>query len=216
MAINFYNSEQYIKNLQDTPGIITNNSAFKPPANSVAYGTIFIENNTGNIYQSYTSVWGTIGGGGSSLGLQDVINNNNVLNTNNTIDSVGYGFLFNTDSFFKIGDDLGVLSYFNYDIANDEFSFFTNNTDNVFKLILDTGATIGFRIRIGDFANQTNGTYMQIIDKSGRIEYYQSDTLRYTSTLLPLTQTGSGTQTTEFLRVLVDGVQYVIPLYNEV
>ncbi len=71
MSLNFNNSAA---NILNTPGFISDDFANRPAANFVAIGTIFIATDTGAIYQSDGSAWSSIGGGGSSQNLDQVLN----------------------------------------------------------------------------------------------------------------------------------------------
>lgn len=82
-----------VTNILGTPSMISDTLANRPDGKDVATGTIFIDINTGNIYQSNGLSWYSIGGGGTTSGIQDVLSVNQSFNTNgNTIDLNGYNF----------------------------------------------------------------------------------------------------------------------------
>jgi len=82
--ITFNNS---VTNINETPGIISAPTAEQPAANQVLKGTIFINTTTGAILQSNGTSWYSIGGGGSTPGIDSVLAVNQKLTANRTIDA---------------------------------------------------------------------------------------------------------------------------------
>ena len=82
--ITFNNS---VTNINQTPGIISAPTAEQPAANQVLLGTIFINTTTGAILQSNGATWYSIGGGGSTPGIDSVLAVAQKLTDNRTIDA---------------------------------------------------------------------------------------------------------------------------------
>jgi len=82
-----------VTNVLGTPSMISDTLANRPDGKDVATGTIFIDVDTGNMYQSNGISWYSIGSSGTTPGIQDVLSVNQGFNTNgNTIDLNGYDF----------------------------------------------------------------------------------------------------------------------------
>ena len=82
--INFNNG---VTNVNETPGINANAIENRPAATVVPIGTIFISTNTNTITRSNGTNWVTIGGGGSTPGIDSVLAVNQQFTNNRAIDT---------------------------------------------------------------------------------------------------------------------------------
>lgn len=74
-----------VANVKGTPAMITADFATAPAASAVAIGTIWIDTVSHNILQSDGGTWNTIGGGGATPNLQNVLDAGNIANDNTII-----------------------------------------------------------------------------------------------------------------------------------
>lgn len=110
-----------VLNLGANPALATGTDGDKGAPQDYAAGTVYFAADTGKIYQSKfptKNQW--IQYGGSGGGLQDVITNNPVLTTNNTIQGGSYDFYI--DCFGESNRILHKLSSyeFNFDVFNSQ------------------------------------------------------------------------------------------------
>lgn len=167
--ITFNNS---VTNINQTPGIISAPTAEQPAANQVLLGTIFINTTTGAILQSNGATWYSIGGGGSTPGIDDVLTVNQTLTDNREIDIDIYNL-----EFFSSGTQIGYLAPTSIEfgvVGNARFAI-----DNVSFLIytafngLPIGTKCDFDNKIfsfGDFNNINFGTKFIINDDLKQIK----------------------------------------------
>jgi hypothetical protein len=90
--INFNNG---VTNVNETPGINANAIENRPAATVVPIGTIFISTNTNTITRSNGTNWVTIGGGGSTPGIDSVLAVNQQFTQHRQIDINNQNLLIN-------------------------------------------------------------------------------------------------------------------------
>lgn len=183
--INFDNS---VTNIANTPGIISAPTSEAPVASTLAPGTIYINTTTGAISQSNGSTFNTIGGGGSTPGIDSVLAVNQFLSQNRNIRLNNFAlrfvngldnlFQFQVDnSFLKTGQSGASIRLINTLGTHQILTAFQKgNTPDVLMglSIIKTGATQPIQINIGDYGNQYNGTQIELDDNAKTIKTYNA------------------------------------------
>jgi len=108
--INFNNS---VTDFEQSPGIAANTFANRPAATIVAEGTVYIATDTGNMYRSNGASWVSIGGGGSTPGIDTVLAQNEYLTANRSININNYQFkiedILNAEDLLSLNYNIQIL-----------------------------------------------------------------------------------------------------------
>jgi hypothetical protein len=167
-----------VTNINGTPGINSDVFANRPAATDVAPGSIYIATDTGVIYQSNGATWSTIGGGGSTPGIDSVLAVGQALTAIRTINQSSFGLLLSNTNNTSRFNDTGA-SIFNLSTIG-----FTVSTESTAKGVFITDLAIAQKnylnldiqndiYKIGDFINTTNGNTF-IIDNANDLVYLQN------------------------------------------
>jgi hypothetical protein len=138
-----------VTNVLETPGIIADTVINQPAATAVAVGTLYIQTDAGKIERSNGSTWDSIGGGGSTPGIDDVLAVGQALTVNRVIETAGNTLYF-TNSLLP-------LASFNWNeiILGDDDGFVLHNTlhiDQVNRVLYTMEGAIAKGIRL-DYNN---------------------------------------------------------------
>lgn len=168
-----------VTNVNGTPGINSDLFANRPAATDTAAGSIFIATDTGTIYQSDGATWSTIGGGGSTPGIDSVLAVGQALTAIRTITAGTFGLLIsntnNTSRFNDNGASIFNLSTIGFTVSTQSTAKKVNITDftgtpqsNYFDFDISNDI-----YKIGDFAVSGNGNSL-FIDNANDLIYLQN------------------------------------------
>ena len=141
-----------VKNLYQSPGIITDIFANIP--GSATYGTIFIASDTGDMYSFDGITWNSIGGGGSTPGIDSVLAIGQLFTTDRTIDANNNIFHINNNKVFDITNSITRSAFYtDVDETNvgimeagsvGAFLYFSNDGQGTVKMTDTSGWGKGF------------------------------------------------------------------------